>query len=106
MPPTDLIRLRHMHDAAAEAILFPANRTSEDLASERVLSLALIRCIEIIGEAASKVTTETRVQRCAIDWFMPTLTLTLIAFATQFRTIYPPLIAQLRQILAKYWLAE
>jgi uncharacterized protein with HEPN domain len=57
-----------MLDAADEAVLFLANRTSEDLASERVLSLALMRCIEIIGEAASKLTSETRVQHPNIPW--------------------------------------
>ncbi len=60
MPPSDLVRLRHMLDAAREAIRFAGGKTAQDLKSDRVLSLALVKCIEIIGEAATKVTNETR----------------------------------------------
>ena len=60
MPPNDLVRLRHMLDAARETVAFAAGKTAQDLKSDRVLSLALVKCIEIIGEAATKVTNETR----------------------------------------------
>ena len=52
----DLIRLRHMLAAAKEAIEFTVGKTRKDLESDRILALATIKSIEIIGEAASKVT--------------------------------------------------
>lgn len=68
MPPSDLVRLRHMLDAAREAVTFVASKTAQDLASDRILSLALVKCIEIIGEAATKVTNETRATYPQIPW--------------------------------------
>ncbi len=51
----DGTRLRHIKDAAEEALSFVKNRSREDLDNERMLSLALVRLIEIIGEAANNV---------------------------------------------------
>ena len=56
----DLIRMHHMLDAAKEALSFARNKTRGDLDSERMLVLSIVKAIEIIGEAASKVTQETR----------------------------------------------
>jgi uncharacterized protein with HEPN domain len=56
----DLIRLRHMLDAAHEAITFASGKTRKDLDIDRILALAIVKSIEIIGEAASKVTDEFR----------------------------------------------
>lgn len=39
----DLTRLRHIRDAASEALSFVKNRTREDLDNDRMLSLALVR---------------------------------------------------------------
>jgi len=68
MPPSDLVRLRHMLDAAREAVTFVSGKTAQDLKSDRILSLALVKCIEIIGEAATKVTNETRAAYPQIPW--------------------------------------
>lgn len=68
MLPGDLVRLRHMLDAAREAVTFAAGKTAQDLKSDRVLSLALVKCVEIIGEAATKVTNETRIANPQIPW--------------------------------------
>jgi uncharacterized protein with HEPN domain len=57
-----------MFDAAREAIAFGAGRTPGDLKRDRVLTLALVKCIEIIGEAAAKVSTETRASTSQIPW--------------------------------------
>ncbi|KPQ33340.1 MAG: hypothetical protein HLUCCO16_18625 [Phormidium sp. OSCR] len=51
----DLTRLRHIRDAAMKAIAFANNRTRDDLDRDEMLALALIRLIEIIGEAANHV---------------------------------------------------
>lgn len=60
MPPEDRIRLRHMAEAARDVLSFVAGRQRSDLDSNRMLLLAVVRAIEIIGEAASKVSIPTR----------------------------------------------
>lgn len=48
----DGIRMRHMLDAAQEAIAFACGRTRMDLDVDRMLVLSLVKAIEIVGEAA------------------------------------------------------
>lgn len=64
----DPVRLRHMLDAAREAVSFAQNRTRSDLDTDRMLTLALVRCLEIIGEAASRITKERRDELPQIPW--------------------------------------
>jgi uncharacterized protein with HEPN domain len=47
MPRDDTIRLRHMLDAAREAMEFASGRTRRDLDSNRMLVLSLVKEIEI-----------------------------------------------------------
>jgi uncharacterized protein with HEPN domain len=68
MPPADLSRVRHMLDAAVEAVEFHHGKTVNDLLRDRVLALALVRCLEIIGEAASKVSPATRGEYPSVPW--------------------------------------
>lgn len=57
MRDEDLTRLRHMIEAAQEAIRFARERKRADLDNDRMLTLALIKAIEIIGEATGENTT-------------------------------------------------
>jgi uncharacterized protein with HEPN domain len=50
----DRIRIQHMLDAAREAMSFAKGRTVDDLRINRMLLLALVKEIEILGEAAHK----------------------------------------------------
>lgn len=68
MPRSDTIRLRHMLDAANEALSFVKGRQKDDLKKNRMLVYALVRSIEIIGEAASRVSAETRMRCPSIPW--------------------------------------
>ena len=68
MSGPDRIRLRHMLDAANEALGFVADRKKEDLATDRQFALALIKEIEIIGEAASRISAETKDRRQEVPW--------------------------------------
>ena len=52
MRKDDLIRLRHKLDAAGEAVEFAQDGRREDLVGDRKLTLALVKDVEIIGEAA------------------------------------------------------
>lgn len=47
---------------------FAAGRTRADLDQDRLLLLAPVKSIEIIGEAASQVTEATRARMPAIPW--------------------------------------
>ena len=64
----DSIRFRHMLDAAKEAMSFAKNKTRKNLDNNRMLVLSLVKSIEIIGEAASKVTDETKKEFPEIPW--------------------------------------
>ena len=68
MNESDIIRLRHMLDAAREALSFVAGRNSEDLGRDRMRVLALVKEIEIIGEAASRISDESRKALPRIPW--------------------------------------
>ena len=68
MRKDDAIRLRHMVDAAEEAISFASDRKREDLDLDRMLALSLVKEIEIIGEAASKVADACRTAHPEIPW--------------------------------------
>lgn len=68
MKEADISRLQHMLDAAREALSFATGRKREDLSTDRMLMHTLVREIEIIGEAASKVSQEARQQIPNIEW--------------------------------------
>ena len=64
----DEIRLRHMLDAAQEAVAFARGRTRADLDEDRQLVLALVKDVEIVGEAATQVTEPARQRLPQIPW--------------------------------------
>jgi uncharacterized protein with HEPN domain len=68
MRKDDRVRLQHMLDAANEALTFIQGKNRADLDIDRMLVLSLIRELEIIGEAASKISAETRSQNTSIPW--------------------------------------
>ena len=55
MQKDDIIRVRHMLDAAMDVLSFANGKNRKDLTNDRMLSLSLIKSIEIIGEAATSV---------------------------------------------------
>jgi uncharacterized protein with HEPN domain len=64
----DETRLRHMFDSAKEAVSFVQGKTRATLDTERMLSLSLVKLIEIIGEAASKISKEKQIELSQIPW--------------------------------------
>ena len=68
MRKVDSVRLHHMLDAAMEAVSFVQNKTRNSLNTDRKLVLALIKSIEIVGEAATNVTRNGREELPQIPW--------------------------------------
>ena len=68
MRADDGVRIRHMIDAAESALRFVQGRSRVDLDSDEMLRFALTRAIEILGEAASKVTADTRAALPNVPW--------------------------------------
>lgn len=68
MPPEDIIRLRHMLEAIEDASSFISGRARADLDSDKMLRFALVRCVEIVGEAAARLNEETRSSTPGIPW--------------------------------------
>lgn len=68
MSRADVVRLRHMIDAATDAVSFAEGKQAADLVTDRQLSLALVKSIEIIGEAAARVSSEARTRSPEVPW--------------------------------------
>ncbi len=64
----DKSRVSHMIDAAKEAIGFATGRSFDDLLNDRSLVLVLLKCLEMMGEASSKVSHNLRMAHSEIDW--------------------------------------
>ena len=64
----DAIRLRHMLDAAQEAMSFAQGRNRADLGADRQLVLALVKAVEIIGEAAYRLSPQARESLPEMPW--------------------------------------
>jgi uncharacterized protein with HEPN domain len=106
----DLTRTRHMLDYAERSIAYVGGRTRADLGTDSMLADALARVLEIIGEAAAQSSPEFREQHPEIPWAKaigmrnrlihayPDVDLDIL-WSTVTEDI-PPLIGQLRNILA------
>ncbi len=68
MHDEDRVRILHMIDAAESLAQFVAGKTRADLDTDRMLLFAIVRAIEVVGEAASKVTEDTRAAATSIPW--------------------------------------
>ena len=67
-PQADQIRLRHMLDAAKEAVDAARGKLRSDLDRDHIGALGLLKCLEIIGEAARYVAPETQNRYSNIAW--------------------------------------
>jgi len=59
----DQVSLTDMLSYAREAVKLLGDSSREDLARDRVMQLALTRLVEIVGEAANRVSARTQHQR-------------------------------------------
>lgn len=68
MLPEDRIRIEHMLDAARLVVRFIAGRRREDLDFDQMLLFALVHAIQLVGEAAGKVSPEGRQLMPHVPW--------------------------------------
>ena len=62
------IPLRHMLDHAKEIVAMMSGKNRAELDTDRKLNLAVVRLLEIIGEAATRVPAEERARNPDIPW--------------------------------------
>ncbi len=68
MQREDRVRVLHMIEAAETALEFVSGRQRADLDSDRMLLFALVRAIEVIGEAAGRLSEGARKEAPGIPW--------------------------------------
>lgn len=109
MQNDDLTRLRHMLDAVREAESFIRGKTRNSLDTDRQLVLALVKSVEIIGEAAGRINPELKKEIPQIQWAEIISMRNRLIHAyfdinldTLWNTVvqdFPPLIAELEKII-------
>ena len=63
-----LVALRQMRDHAREAMNLVGGKSRADLDANRILSLAIVRLLEILGEAAGRVPDDVRQVHANMPW--------------------------------------
>ena len=63
-----LIRVHHMLDHAREAVEMVRHRTRAHLDTDRMLNLALVRLMEVVGEAAAQIPEDFRAHYPEVPW--------------------------------------
>lgn len=64
----DETRFLHMLESSRDALNFIEGKNQSNFSHDRILVLALIKCIEIVGEAAARVSPEGREYLPGIPW--------------------------------------
>jgi len=64
----DAVRLRHMLDASRKAVALLAGRRRAQLEDDEIAQLALARLLEIVGEAAGRVSPDYRASHAQLPW--------------------------------------
>lgn len=64
----DAVRLQHPLDAARKAVAITAGKTRDDLDRDEILALAVVRLLEIVGEAAKHLSDTFRAAHPGIPW--------------------------------------
>ncbi len=62
------VALRQMLDYSREAMILSKGKSPQELVDDRVVSLAIFRLMEIVGEAANRISPEQRSGHPEIPW--------------------------------------
>lgn len=68
MDRSDWIRIAHILEAAQEAVDMLGNRTAPEFAQDRMCALAVVKCVEVIGEAAARLSPDIKGELDAFPW--------------------------------------
>lgn len=66
--PEDIVRLRHMLDAALKIVEYTQKCSRSDLDKDEKLNLAVVRLLEVLGEAAKNVSDPCQAAYPEIPW--------------------------------------
>jgi uncharacterized protein with HEPN domain len=66
--PRDEDRIAHIVEAYEQAAAFVSGRSFDEFADDRMLQLALVKLVEIIGEAAKAVTPQAQAEHPDVPW--------------------------------------
>ncbi len=64
----DVVRLKHLLDAADKALGFVKGKSRSDLDTDEKLALALVRLLEVVGEAANALSESFKQKHPDIQW--------------------------------------
>lgn len=64
----DLTRLQHMLSSSEAILSFIKDKTKEDLDKDRLLNSAILRELEILGEASVAISKETKERFRHLPW--------------------------------------
>jgi len=67
-PPDDRIRIRHMRDAVDKVLRYTEGSSRQGLQDDEMLRLAITKLVEIVGEAAKRVSEPTRNAHPSVPW--------------------------------------
>lgn len=109
-PPDDATRLHHILDSAQKAVSFTYGKSQPDINKDEVLALALVRLLEIIGEASAGITGGLKAKYPEIPWREMSSTRNRLIhgyFDIDYELVWktvtgelPPLIEQMQKLLA------
>ncbi len=68
MSPDTRFRLEDMRRFAQEAIELLGERSAAEILGERIRELALVRLVELVGEAAARISDEARREHPNLPW--------------------------------------
>jgi uncharacterized protein with HEPN domain len=68
MPLDDDVRLRHMHDAARQAVAFCDGMAQAQFAADARTWRATLQCVQVIGEAANHVSETAKAALPQMPW--------------------------------------
>lgn len=66
--PTDRERFLHMRDAGRDVLSYVRGRGRQDLDSDSMFARALVNALQVIGEAAARITEQGRTRAPSLPW--------------------------------------